>query len=724
MIPSTWADLEEPYARQRADTLARQARGQRIAGWKVGVTSAQGQRTFGLCEPLLAPLFDDMLLKDGARVRCGDYTQLRLEPELAVIVGAAPPMPIEVPADAAALVQAVAPAFELIDARLPAAAPVSELIADGIARAGVVLGPRTEAFGGLARAIDRTRCLLRIGGGEPTEVDAEAIIGGPLASLAWISRALPRLGEKLRTGQLVLTGTWTPPVDAEARDGADRVLPWLRHRSGPDHLRLVARVTLHDPRRSSPNVTLAVLAMVALTYAVLQSLMAPAMPGIQRAFHAGANDASWIFTAFLLAAAVGTPILGRLGDMYGKERWLRVALALIACGSLVGATAPSLPVLVAARAIQGLGAGVFPLAFGVLRDELPRERVAGAIGQLSAIIGIGGGAGVVLSGMIIEAISWRWLFWIPCVVSIVGIPLVRRYVPPSPVRAPGRVNWLAAALMTTALSAMLLALSNAPTWGWGSRRTLALAIGAVGFGAAWMRVELRSAVPLIDTRMMRLRPVWTANLAAFLSGISTYSVVILIPELVTSPPRSGVGFGASVAAGGVYLLPWTTMVLVAGMITGRIATKYGSKSALMAGAVLVTGAAAQLVVAHDAPWTVYFTSGLCGFGVGLTFAALPALIVAAVPPEQTSVASAMNNVTRQVGGAFGTQLAATLLATDAVGGLPTEHGYESAFTFILAAAVLGVAATLLVPGRGLATGAASTLPAPPHAPVPIQTARR
>jgi MFS family permease len=455
------------------------------------------------------------------------------------------------------------------------------------------------------------------------------------------------------------------------------------------------------PRR--PNVTLAVLATAALAYSVLQSLMAPALPGIQRAFHASASDVSWLFTAFLLATAVGTPILGRLGDMYGKERWLVIALSVIAAGTLLGAVAPSLEVLIGARVVQGLGAGIFPLAFGIVRDELPRERVAGAIGQLSAIIGIGAGAGVVFSGVIIDALSWRWLFWIPCAVALVAIALVRAFVPASPVRSPGQVNWGAATLMTTGLSGFLVVVSQAPSWGWASSRTFALAAAAGAAVVAWIAVELRSVTPLIDMRMMRMRPVWAANLTGFLNGVSTYSVAMLIPQLVTSPRSAGVGFGASLTQSGLYLLPWTCMVLVSGVITGKVAARHGSKSALVAGGALVSASSVLLVVGHDAPWKVCLASGLCGFGLGLTFAALPALIVAAVPPHQTSVASAMNNVTRTVGGAFGTQIAATLLALNVGAGLPDDQGYETAFAFILAGALTGLAAAALaVPGRRVA----------------------
>ena len=132
--------------------------------------------------------------------------------------------------------------------------------------------------------------------------------------------------------------------------------------------------------RQHPNVTLAVLALSALAFSLLQSLVAPALPAIQHDLHASESGVTWILTAYLLSASVSTPLVGRLGDIHGKERVLVWVLVALAAGTLLSALATSLPLLIAGRVVQGVGGGVFPLAFAIIRDEFPRERVAGSIG--------------------------------------------------------------------------------------------------------------------------------------------------------------------------------------------------------------------------------------------------------------------------------------------------------------------------------------------------------
>ena len=451
--------------------------------------------------------------------------------------------------------------------------------------------------------------------------------------------------------------------------------------------------------RQRPSVTLAVLSLGAMAYSLLQSGVAPALPNIQHSLHATETGVSWVFTAYLLSASVGTPILGRLGDMYGKEKWLLYTLVGLAAGTLLAAAANSLAMLILARVIQGFGGGIFPLAFGIVRDEFPRERVAGAIGLLSALLGIGGGLGVVAAGVIVKSLDYHWLFWIPLVAIVAAAILTWRLVPESPVRVPGRVNWVAAALMATGLSIVLIAVSQTSRWGWGSPKTLGMVAAGLVVLGAWVATEVRSRDPLVDMRMMRLPGVWTTNLAAFLLGAGMFSSFILVPQFVETPVRDGFGFGASITGGGLFLLPATIMLMLVGALAGRVAARYGSKRALVAGSAAAMVSFGMLVVAHGHPWNFYASTALLGIGIGLAFAAMGNLIVEAVPPEQTGVATGMNTVLRTVGGALGAQIGATLIASNVAGGHATAHGYTLAFLVSAVALVLGIAASVAVPGR-------------------------
>jgi EmrB/QacA subfamily drug resistance transporter len=467
-----------------------------------------------------------------------------------------------------------------------------------------------------------------------------------------------------------------------------------------------ADISTHDghtppPARQHYNLTFAVLALAAATFAVLQSLVAPALPEIQAELHASATAVTWVLTAYLLSASILTPIVGRLGDMFGKERTLVWSLGLLGAGSLLAALATDVHVLIVARVIQGCGGAIFPLAFGIIRDEFPRERVATAIALISAILGVGAGFGIVLAGPIVDALSYHWLFWFPFFLVVITTIATIFFVPESPIKSPGRVNWLGAALLSGWLVCLLVGISQGSAWGWLDTRILGLLAAAAVLVVAWIRNEQRAAEPLVDMRMMRVRGVWTVNAAAFLIGAGMFSSFVLIPQFTEMPAAAGFGFHASVTQAGLFLLPSTVMMLIISPLAGRLANRVGSRVPLVAGCCATFVSFVFLAVAHGHPWEFYVGSGILGIGIGLAFASLANLIVEAVPPEQTGVATGMNTVMRSLGGSVGSQVGASVIAGTVVGSaLPTEHGFTVAFVVAAACCLLAMLASLAVPRPG------------------------
>jgi EmrB/QacA subfamily drug resistance transporter len=460
---------------------------------------------------------------------------------------------------------------------------------------------------------------------------------------------------------------------------------------------------------------LAILSLGGISYALLQSLVLPALPEIQSSLHTSESAVGWVLTAYLLSASVMTPIIGRLGDMFGKERLLLTVLLALAFGTFISAIASSLWLMIFGRIIQGAGGGIFPLAFSIIRDEFPNARVPGAIGLVSSLLGIGGGAGVVFAGVVTQNLSYHWLFWFPLAMILVTAVLTRRYIPESPLKTPGVINYRAVALMTLGISGVLLAITETSTWGWTSAKTLGLfAVGMVLI-AAWVRAELRSREPLVDMRMMAIRGVWTTNTAAFLIGVGMYSSFILLPELVQEPTSTGYGFGASVTVAGLFLLPATIAIVVVGQMAGALERRIGSRGSLIGGAMFVLAAYALLVADRSQQVEIYVAAGLLGIGIGLSFSAMANLIVQNVRPEQTGVATGMNAVTRTLGGAFGGQVAATLLASNlGAAGLPASSGFTLSFLVCLIALAGALGFAVLVPSRSandLAAEAAILQPA-------------
>jgi EmrB/QacA subfamily drug resistance transporter len=451
---------------------------------------------------------------------------------------------------------------------------------------------------------------------------------------------------------------------------------------------------------TSSRAILTVLSLGGISYALLQSLVVPALPEIQRSLHTSESAVGWVLTAFLLSASVATPIVGRLGDMYGKERLLLIVLLALALGTLISAVASSLWLMIAGRVIQGIGGGIFPLAFSIIRDELPTPRVPGAIGLVSSLLGIGGGAGVVFAGIVIENLSYHWLFWFPLVAILATTFLTWRYIPESPVKTPAEINYRAAALMTVGISGVLLAITETSTWGWGSPKTIGLFVAGALVIVAWVLEERRSREPLVDMRMMAIRGVWTTNTVAFLIGVGMYSSFILIPELVQEPTSTGYGFGASVTTAGLFLLPATIAIVIVGQMAGVLERRIGSRGSLLWGTVFALASYLLLLVDRSDPAEVYVAAGLLGIGIGLSFSAMANLIVQNVRQEQTGVASGMNAVTRTLGGAFGGQVAATLLASNlGAGGIPTSSGFTLSFLMCAIALAGSLGFAVAVPKR-------------------------
>ncbi len=467
----------------------------------------------------------------------------------------------------------------------------------------------------------------------------------------------------------------------------------------------------HKPR-AHYGVTFATLAAAAISYALLQSLVAPALPTIQVDLNASTTAATWILTAYLLSACVSTPIVGRLGDMFGKKKMLVFTLWVLAFGTFAAALASTITLMIVARVIQGIGGAVFPLAFSIIRDEFPRGRIAVGIAMISALVGIGGGLGIVLAGPITENLNYHWLFWLP-LLAVVPAALVTMFViPESPIRSPGKIDWPGGVLLAGWLVALLVAVSEGSSWGWTSAATLGLLAASVVIAVTWIVVETRVAEPLVDMTMLRDRPVWTTNLSATLIGFGMFASFVLIPQFVEMPTSTGYGFGASVTQAGFFLLPLTVAMLLVGPVAGRLSVTVGSRVPLALGAFLSSLGWVLLALAHSSSWEIYVVTFIMGLGIGLAFASMVNVIVESVRPDQTGVATGMNVIFRNVGGSLGAQISASILTASVVlGGLPTESSFVDAFWLSAAALGLGFVAALLVPKRASAAAAGPASPA-------------
>lgn len=451
-------------------------------------------------------------------------------------------------------------------------------------------------------------------------------------------------------------------------------------------------------RRTDYRVTFVVLCVGVFAFSLLQSMVNPVLPTIEAALDTDQATVTWVLTAYLLSASVFTPIIGRIGDKVGKERMLVFAMAALTVGSLIAALAPTIGVLIFARVIQGIGGGVLPLTFGIIRDEFPRDKVAGAVGTSAALLAVGGGVGLVLAGPVVSALSYHWLFWVPMAMTLLATIAAAVWVPESPERIPGRINVVSALLMSAWLVSLLLPVSQGHVWGWSSARTIGLFVSAAVFLVVWVLAEVRSDVPLVDMRMMRIPTIWTVNLVALLFGMGMYSMFAFLPQFLQTPTFTGYGFGVSVTESGLLLLPQTAATFIAGLVSGRLAARFGSKAVLVAGASLTSLGVLGLTVLHSELWQVVIETTILGFAFGLAFAAMSNLVVDAVPQTQTGVASGMNANIRTVGGALGGAVLASVITAGArPDGLPVESAYTNGFTVLVVTSALAALVAMFVP---------------------------
>jgi len=447
------------------------------------------------------------------------------------------------------------------------------------------------------------------------------------------------------------------------------------------------------------NVTLAILTLAGIAFALQQTMVVPALPALREELHTTTGWATWLLTGFLLSASVATPLLGKLGDQYGKERLLVIALGIFFVGCLGAAVAPNIWVLIGFRMVQGTGGAVFPLSFAIIKDEFPPEKVGVGVGIVSSVLAVGGGLGLVLSGLIVDHLSWRWLFIIGAVGVGLAAILVHRFVPESPIKTESRLDVPGAALLSVGLVSLLLGLTEGESWGWGSRRIVALALTAAAALLAWGLVELRVPEPMVDMRMLARRAVLLTNLTGLITGFALFGSFVLVPNFVEAPRGLSesvarmvdYGFGATSTQAGLYLLPGALAGFLSGPVAGVLGRRYGSKWPLSLGMLLVSAGIALLALLHDRPWQIVLGMLVLGCGAPFAFAAMAKIIVDSVRPVETGVATGVNTVMRTIGGVIGGQLGAAILTADTIGGtsVPAESAFATAFWMSAAAAGLG-----------------------------------
>ncbi|MFJ4540934.1 MFS transporter [Streptomyces tibetensis] len=466
-----------------------------------------------------------------------------------------------------------------------------------------------------------------------------------------------------------------------------------------------------EPAAPRANTVVAVLAFGGIVVSLMQTLVIPIVPELPRLLDAPASDTAWAVTATLLAAAVATPMTGRLGDMYGKRRMLLISLVMLVAGSVTAALSDSLTPMIVGRALQGLASGVIPLGISIMRDELPAERLGSATALMSASLGVGGALGLPTAALIADNFDWHALFWASAGLGVVALALVPALVPESKVRTGGRFDLVGGMGMAAGLVSLLLAISKGGDWGWDSGTTLGLFAAAVVVLLVWGWWELRVEEPLVDLRTTARRQVLVTNLASIAVGFAMFAMSLVIPQLLQLPEATGYGLGKSLLVAGLTMAPSGLVMMATAPVSAALSRARGPKITLMVGALIVAAGYGLNIVLMSELWHFVLVTCVIGAGIGFTYGSMPALIMGAVPASETGAANSLNTLMRSIGTSTASAVAGVILAqmTTDFGGtpLPSQDGFKVVLAVGAGAALLAFAVASFIPRqRGAEAGVA------------------
>ncbi|MFJ4845629.1 MULTISPECIES: MFS transporter [unclassified Streptomyces] len=469
----------------------------------------------------------------------------------------------------------------------------------------------------------------------------------------------------------------------------------------------MTHTTTDQPTRRTTAAVVPVLAFAGIVVAVMQTLLVPVIKDLPQLLDTAPSNATWVLTSTLLSGAVATPIMGRLGDLYGKRRLLITSLAIMVVGAVISAVTSELLTMIVGRTLQGFAMGAIPLGIGLMRDMLPRERLGSAMALMSSSIGVGGGLALPGAALIAQHSDWHALFYAAAGLGVIAIALTLVAVPESPMRAKGSFDLPGAIGLTAGLVLLLLPITKGSDWGWSSGTTLGLFGAAVVILLLWGLMELRVKAPLVDLRTTARREVLLTNLASIMVGVSFYVVSLVLPQLLQLPAATGYGLGQSMVVAGLCVAPLGLTMMLTAPVYARLSARFGPKVTLIMGMLIIALGYGGGLGLMDSAWQTVITAVVLGAGIGLAYSSLPALIVGAVPASETGAANGLNTLMRSIGTSVSSAVIGMVLANtaDHVNGvaLPTMHGFRVSFLIATAAVGVGVLLALGLPGRRAAT---------------------
>ncbi|MGZ4882399.1 MAG: MFS transporter [Halobacteriota archaeon] len=462
------------------------------------------------------------------------------------------------------------------------------------------------------------------------------------------------------------------------------------------------------PKRHVATGVIMGILFLSIFLVIYASAVAPILPTLQAEFGTTPTWTAWTVTIYVVAGIVTLPIIGKLGDLFGKKKLWIAGMSIFTISVMLNGFAWNLPSFILFRAFSGFGLATFPLSYGLIRDLFPAHRIAPSLGILTAATGAGATGGQLMVGVLTQAFGWRSFFFTAAPVAIALVLLASYKLEESPIRAPGRLDLTGAITITIALLAFLVAMTQGAVWGWTSAYTIGLLVVSLIFSVLFVALELRVVDPMLHLKVFRTRNVFFTLMTAVVVGVCTYTMVITVPYLVRTPPPVGLGF--SVFETGLIVLPGSVVPIVVGPYAGTLVNKWGGKWPLVIGSVLLLLGFVSLFIFSSTWPEIALGQAIIGGGVGFTYTAMATIIVHSLPREETGVGSGVYTVMRSLGNVIGPTVAAAYLLTYSAPlpisspsgvkmvSFPTVTAFYYIFVTTIVIALIGVVTSLIVRG--------------------------
>lgn len=473
---------------------------------------------------------------------------------------------------------------------------------------------------------------------------------------------------------------------------------------------------------------LVMLSCIATMVMYAETMLIPAIPDLIMHFHVSYSMSSWILTSYLIAGAVMTPIAGKLSDVYGRKKMLLIIMGIYTIGVSMAGFAPNISFMIIARAVQGIGMSMFPIAFSIIRDQFPRNKISIGQGVITSMFASGAVIGLTVGGLIVENYGWQSTFFTIIPISIALLLTIWRLINIVDTRKVGQsvsqsdvlsydndnfditdigdkaekfafskmsnlIDIKGAIALTITIISFLLVLTLIETSSSNSmisfEELFFIILGLVSF-IAFVKIESQEKYPLVDLKLMLNKAILPANLIIMLVGFSMFLVFQTIPILVRNPEP--IGFGEDAISAGRIQLPFAIVLLIFGPTSGYIVSKVGSLRPVILGTTITSAGFLGLFLFHSSELLVSINLGILSTGLSLTSVGAMNVIILSTPRQFSGISLGMSTLMRIIGSSIGPALAATYMQMNQTllspSGVPLFYPSSLSFNLIFLSAVI------------------------------------